>query len=78
VGTMFTQLSSGAVFRRDGPDRPGIGFSYGTTHFGLHLDFLIDPDRTVVTLHYGRCADGQRSVDQLLDIHRSFSRKESL
>jgi hypothetical protein len=37
---------------------------------GLPADFLLDPDGTVVAAHYGRHADDQWSVDELLDIHR--------
>ena len=64
-----------ALSHRKDPDRAGVGFADGTTH--LPADFLIDPDGTVVALHYGRHADEQWSVDQLLDIHRSLGREES-
>jgi peroxiredoxin len=62
---------------RNDPDYAGVGSTDGSTHFGLPADFLIDPDGTVVALHYGRHADDQWSVDQLLDIHRSQGRRES-
>jgi hypothetical protein len=45
---------------------------------GLPADFLIDPDGSVVAVHYGRHADDQWSVDQLLDIHRSLGGKKSV
>ncbi|SON58989.1 hypothetical protein MSIMFI_00470 [Mycobacterium simulans] len=58
--------------RRADPNYAGVGASDGTTHLGLPADFLIDPNGTVVAVHYGRHADDQWSVDQLLDIHRSL------
>lgn len=61
--------------RRD-PAHAGVGFGDGSTHLGLPADFLLDPDGTVVAVHYGRHADDQWSVDQLLDIHRSPHRKD--
>jgi peroxiredoxin len=60
-----------ALLHRDDPHSAGVGFGDGTTHLGLPADFLLDPDGTVVALHYGRHADDQWSVDQLLDINRS-------
>lgn len=62
---------------REDPDRVGVGSSAGTTHLRLPVDFLIDPDGTVVAAHYGRHADDQWSVDQLLDLHRMLGGKES-
>ncbi|WP_343602954.1 peroxiredoxin-like family protein [Mycobacterium sp.] len=59
-----------ALVRRNDPDCAGVGRRYGTTHWGLPADFLIDPDGTVVAAHYGRHADDQWSVGQLLDVHR--------
>lgn len=65
-----------AAFRHRGdPDRAGVGFGDGTTHLGLPADFLLDPDGTVVAAHYGRHADDQWSVDQLLDINRSLGQQ---
>lgn len=63
--------------RRHDPDYAGVGSSDGTTHLGLPADFLIDPDGTVVAVHYGSHADDQWSVDQLLDFNRSLGGKES-
>ncbi|WP_407688883.1 peroxiredoxin-like family protein [Mycobacterium sp. HUMS_1102779] len=59
---------------RGDPDYGGVGSNDGTTHLGLPADFLIDADGTVVALHYGRHADDQWSVDELLDIQRSVGR----
>jgi peroxiredoxin len=64
------------ITHRKDPALAGVGFGDGSTHFGLPADFLIDPDGSIVALHYGRHADDQWSVDQLLDIHRSPGRKE--
>jgi peroxiredoxin len=61
---------------RNDPDRAGVGFGDGSTYLGLPADFLIDPDGTVVAVHYGRHADDQWSVDQLLGIHRSSGQRE--
>ncbi|WP_343573901.1 peroxiredoxin-like family protein [Mycobacterium sp.] len=67
-----------SAFRHRGdPNSAGVGSTDGTTHLGMPADFLIDPDGTVVAVHYGRHADDQWSVDQLLDIHRSTGRTES-
>jgi peroxiredoxin len=62
---------------RNDPNNAGVGTGDGSTHLGLPADFLIDPDGTVVALHYGRHADDQWTVDQLLDIHRSIPPRES-
>lgn len=50
------------------PDWAGVGENDGTTHLGLPADFLIDPDGTLVGVHYGRHADDQWSVDELLEL----------
>jgi peroxiredoxin len=60
---------------RNDPEYAGVGSTDGTTHLGLPADFLIDADGTVVALHYGRHADDQWSVDELLDIQRSLGQK---
>jgi peroxiredoxin len=57
---------------RGNPEYAGVGSNDGTTHLGLPADFLIDADGTVVALHYGRHADDQWSVGELLDIQRSL------
>ncbi|MGH3556682.1 MAG: peroxiredoxin-like family protein [Mycobacterium sp.] len=62
---------------RNDPNYAGVGSTDGTTHLGLPADFLIDPDGTVVAVHYGDHADDQWSVDQVLDIHRSLGGKDS-
>lgn len=62
---------------RDDSHYAGVGSTNGTTHLGLPADFLIDPDGTVVAVHYGRHADDQWSVDQLLDVHRMLGGTES-
>ncbi len=62
---------------RNDPNSAGVGTGDGSTHLGLPADFLIDPDGTVVAAHYGRHADDQWSVDQLLDIHHTVGREES-
>uniref|UniRef100_UPI0031DD4346 peroxiredoxin-like family protein n=1 Tax=Mycobacterium sp. TaxID=1785 RepID=UPI0031DD4346 len=66
-----------AFRHRSDPNCAGVGSTDGTTHLGMPADFLIDPDGTVVAVHYGRHADDQWSVDQLLDIHRTVNRRES-
>ena len=53
------------------PAWAGVGDSDGTTHLGLPADFLIDPDGSLVAVHYGGHADDQWSVDRLLAINRS-------
>jgi peroxiredoxin len=65
------------LLRRQDPDWVNMGLQWGTAHLGLPADFLIDPDGTVVAAHYGRHADDQWSVDQLLDINRTAAGKES-
>lgn len=62
---------------RDDPDYAGVGSTDGTTHLGLPADFLIDPDGTVVAVHYGAHADDQWSVDQVLAIQHSLGGEES-
>jgi peroxiredoxin len=62
---------------RNDANSAGVGTGDGSTHLGLPADFLIDPDGTVVAAHYGRHADDQWSVDQLLDIHHPVGRDES-
>ncbi|MEB3033388.1 peroxiredoxin-like family protein [Mycolicibacter sp. MYC340] len=57
---------------RNDPTYAGVGSTDGSTHLGLPADFLIDPDGTVVAVHYGQHADDQWSVDQLLDVHRQL------
>lgn len=57
--------------RRD-PAYAGVGSTDSTTHLGLPADFLIDPDGRLVAVHYGRHADDQWSVDELLSIDRSL------
>lgn len=66
-----------ALLHRNDPERVGVGISHSTTHLGLPANFLIDPDGTVVAVHYGRHADDQWSVDQLLDVHRTLGGTES-
>jgi peroxiredoxin len=49
---------------------------HGETVLGLPADFLIDPDGRVVALHYGRHANDQWSVDEVIQLalgvtHRS-------
>ena len=56
---------------RGEPDWAGVGENDGTTHLGLPADFLIDTDGTVAAVHYGRHADDQWSVDELLEINRT-------
>ena len=64
------------IAHRKDPAHAGVGSGDGSTHFGLPADFLLDPDGTVVAVHYGRHADDQWSVDELLNIHRSLDRKD--
>lgn len=66
---------SAAMLHRNDPERAGVGFGDGTTHLGLPADFLLDADGTVAAVHYGRHADDQWSVDQLIDINRSLGGK---
>lgn len=66
-----------ALLHRSDPDYAGVGSIDSTTHLGLPAEFLIDPDGTVAAAHYGRHADDQWSVDQLLDVHRMLGGTES-
>jgi peroxiredoxin len=43
---------------------------HGDSILGLPADFLIDPDGQVRAAHYGRLANDQWSVDQLLELAR--------
>lgn len=45
----------------------------GEKHLGLPADLLIGPDGRVLAAKYGKHADDQWSVDQLLDLARSHS-----
>jgi hypothetical protein len=45
---------------------PSNPFAGGTDQTGLPADFLIDRDGTIVALHYGKHADDQWSLDELL------------
>jgi peroxiredoxin len=45
---------------------PSNPFAGGTDQTGLPADFLIDPNGTIVALHYGKHADDQWSLDDLL------------
>lgn len=53
---------------RGEPDWAGVGENDGTTHLGLPADFLIEPDGTLLAVHYGSHADDQWSVDRLLEL----------
>jgi peroxiredoxin len=44
------------------------GPRHGETMLGLPADFLIDPAGRVVALHYGRHANDQWSVDELIEL----------
>lgn len=65
---------AGAFRHRNDPNYAGVGSTDGTTHLGMPADFLIDPDGTVVAVHYGHHADDQWPVDRLLDINRTSGR----
>lgn len=56
---------------RGEPGWAGVGENDGTSHLGLPADFLIDPDGTVLAAHYGRHADDQWSVDEMLRLAAS-------
>lgn len=75
-GSAFRGYAIAGRHRND-PNYAGVGSTDGTTHLGLPADFLIEPGGTVVAVHYGRHADDQWSVDQLLDINRALDRKDS-
>jgi peroxiredoxin len=47
----------------------------GETHLGLPADFLIAPDGVVLAAKHGKHASDQWSVDDLLDLARSHSRR---
>lgn len=57
---------------RDNSDYASAESRASAKHFGLPADFLIEPDGTVIAAQYGRHADDQWSVDQLLKVHRSL------
>ncbi|MDW5612873.1 MULTISPECIES: peroxiredoxin-like family protein [Mycolicibacterium] len=65
------------VGRHDDPDNAGVGGGDGSTHLSLPADVLIVPDGAVVTVHYGRHADDQWTVDDLLDLNRGVAGKDS-
>lgn len=75
AGIVGCRSGSAAMLHRNDPERAGVGFGDGTTHLGLPSDFLLDADGTVAAVHYGRHADDQWSVDQLIDINRSLGGK---
>lgn len=75
AGIVGCRSGSAAMLHRNDPERAGVGFGDGTTHLGLPADFLLDADGTVAAVHYGRHADDQWSVDQLIDINRSLGGK---
>jgi len=52
----------------------GLG-SQGESMLGLPADFLIGPDGRVLAAHYGRHANDQWSVDELLRIAGTFSQR---
>jgi hypothetical protein len=45
---------------------PSNPFAGGTDQTGLPADFLIDPEGTIVALHYGKHADAQWSLEEVL------------
>ncbi|HSC85674.1 MAG TPA: peroxiredoxin-like family protein [Polyangiaceae bacterium] len=47
---------------------PSNPFAGGTDQTGLPADFMIDPDGTIAALHYGKHADDQWSLDELLEL----------
>lgn len=57
--------------RRDDPDNAGVGGGDGSTHLSLPADFFILPDGTVAAAHYGRHADDQWTVDEVLEFGRA-------
>nr|WP_232022074.1 peroxiredoxin-like family protein [Mycobacterium basiliense] len=62
-----------ALRHRGDPNYAGVkSSSDGETHLGLPADFLIEPDGTIVAVHYGRHADDQWSIDELLDLHHAL------
>lgn len=56
---------------RDDPDNAGVGGGDGSTHLSLPADFFILPDGTVAAAHYGRHADDQWTVDEVLELGRT-------
>lgn len=63
---------------RGDPDNKGVGSGDGSTHLGLPADFLIAPDGTVVAAHYGRHADDQWTLDEVLNLSRINTEKGML
>jgi hypothetical protein len=47
----------------------------GEKHLGLPADFLIAPDGRVLATSYGKHANDQWSVDELLDLAKPHSRQ---
>ena len=47
---------------------------HGDSPLGLPADFLIEPDGRVLAAHYGRLANDQWSVDELLEVARRRAR----
>jgi len=48
-------------------DAPSNPFAGGSDQTGLPADFLIDSGGVIIALHYGRHADDQWSLDEVLD-----------
>jgi peroxiredoxin len=61
------------VRHRNEPETAGVGSDDGSTHLSLPADFLITPDGMLAAVHYGRHADDQWSVDELLELNRGVT-----
>jgi len=56
----------------------GVGLpGKGESMLGLPADFLIDPDGRVLAAHYGRHADDQWSLDELLSMVKAHAQGEA-
>lgn len=61
---VWSAAALGAVLQRS----PGAALGSGEDHLGLPADFLIASDGCVVARKYGRHADDQWSVDEIVEL----------
>jgi peroxiredoxin len=59
-------------------DKPAMALMPTGGILGLPADFLIAPDGTVGAAHYGKHADDQWSVDEVIDMTHSFAERSSV
>jgi hypothetical protein len=52
-------------------DKPKLGGIPSGGVLGLPADFLVAPDRSIKAAHYGKHADDQWTVDEMLNLARA-------